>query len=211
MGWTLGAALAEGYRLGGLGHRSAGGGVFSASSWASPGPFWLLVGGASAAFLLWAAVDTCLQRRWLRPLSARGPGAGWLARVLRGGGKLAAKGSGGHLELTLDTPLSTDRSSISDLSSAPVTGRSVTCGWPPAVGPAAAMQLAAAAGADAHANGSSKGTSSARPRSLSWAALHDAPAGGSGPVQQEQGPPLSRLGRSRNFSRRNLASSDGDL
>lgn len=228
MGWTLGAALAEGYRLGGLGQRRSG--LLPSGAWASPGPVWLLAGGASAAFLLWLVLAGWRQRR-LRSGTARSsraglglPGLGlgawppasrsWLQLLAwRGGGgpssKLSSKGSGQHLDLAVgDTPLSTERSSLSDdtTASLPPSGRSTLSGWAPLDGGgAAAPQVPAGA-----VGGSANGSATAGPRSLSWAALHDAPAGGSGLVQQEEGPPLSRLGRSRTYSRRSLASPDGD-
>lgn len=213
VGWTLGAALAEGHRLGGLGHANA----IGHSSWGSPGPLWLLVGSASATFLLYMLVAHWWRSPlWLGGATARGAGGGggggWLSLVPRS--RLVHKISGVS-DLSLDTPSSGDastvRSALSDMTFAGTplpSGRSLAGGWG---GLSAGQPAAVAAAGVAAAN---DGDVAVHIRSQSWAALGTAPAadafaGGTSPVLDAAGfAPLSRLGRSRTFSRRSLTSAE---
>ncbi|PRW21038.1 putative apyrase 7 [Chlorella sorokiniana] len=136
MGWTLGAALAEGYQLGGLGQGSSG-----SSSWGAYA-LWLLLGATASAWLLYLAATGWQQQLQRPPGSSRlgatlglsGLGlwaslgrASWLPQPLRGlGSRLPFKGSGPNLiELSIDSgPPSTDRSSLS-MSSSLATSRTL--------------------------------------------------------------------------------------
>ncbi|PSC71682.1 putative apyrase 7 [Micractinium conductrix] len=213
VGWTLGAALEEGYRLAGLGQ--GGGSVFN-RSWATPA-LWFLAGAGSAAALLRLAAERWRGQRWPR-------GPGWL--LGRGGvlSKLQAKGSAELISLGLDTPPSTRSSprgsgagpglpslvypgSLSSRSASPLpSGRSA--GW---LSTRAASQQAADGGEAAAAAAVGEASLAGSP---SWAAQVAAPVaaadgGGSGPPgvprESSYSSNLNRLGRSGHFSRRSAS------
>ena len=239
MGWTLGAALAEGYRLGGLGQGSSSGG----SGWGIY-PLLVLLGAAASAWLLFlAALTWQQQRQWApgsgRPGAALGFGLGlwgslvrasWLPLPLRGlGSRLPFKGSGPNLiELSIDSgPPSSDRSSLSMSSSLATnrtladlvpggspfpTARTLGGGWAPSHGPSDAAAGATATAAGLPPSGST--AAGERPRGLSWAApvgsvVQEGAAGGAG-VGQDAAYATSRLVRSHPSRRSLTTSPEGD-
>lgn len=238
MGWTLGAALAEGYRLGGLGQGSGGSGSWGVYV------LLLLLGAAASAWLLYLAVATWQQQRQWAPGSARLgtplglPGHGWLGGLwraswlplpLRGlGGRLAFKGSGPNLiELSIDSgPPSSDRSGLS-MGSSLATNRTLTDlvpggspfpttrglggGWAAGHGPNGAAAGGAAGAAGLPAGGAAAGE---RPRGPSWVApagdgAQEGPAGDAG-VGQDAAYATSRLARSHPSRRSLTTSPEGD-
>lgn len=229
MGWTLGAALAEGYRLGGLGQGSSGGGTWGAYTL-------LLSAAAASAWLLYLAVAMWQQQRQRVPGSGRLgvalslPGwgmwgglwrAAWLPTPLRGlGSRLPFKGSGPNLiQLSIDSsPPSSDRSSLAtgrtltDLvpggSPFPTT-RALGGGWVASHGPNGAAAGSTGSAAGLPAGGAAAGE---WPRGLPWAAPAGAgalegPAGAAAAgVGQGAAYATSRLARSHP-SRRSLTTS----
>lgn len=221
MGWTLGAALAEGYRLGGMGQYSSNGGT-----WGTRQALWLLAAvAASGALVYLAATSWRQQRQRLNGSGRAGLGLGggfglasWLPLPLRSlVGRLPGKGSGAHLvELSIDSPPpSTDRSG-SSLGSSLATSRTLSDLVP---GGSPFPSSRTSGGSWAAPNGLAPGGTAAalpggsaaggRPRSLSWGVLggaagHEAPASGAG-AGQDEAYASSRLGRSRTYSRRSLS------
>lgn len=221
MGWTLGAALAEGYRLGGLSLSSSG-----SSSWGVYALF-LLLGATASAWLLYLAITGWQQQLQRPPGSARPGGAlslpglslwaslwraSWLPQPLRGlGSRLPFKGSGPNLiELSIDSgPPASDRSSLS-MGSSLATNRTLADlvpggspfptthllggGWAPSLGP----------------NGTAAGSAASAAGLLSGPTAQEGTAGGAA-VGQDAVYATSRLARSHPSRRSLTTSPEGEV
>ncbi|KAL4451373.1 hypothetical protein ABPG77_009445 [Micractinium sp. CCAP 211/92] len=226
VGWTLGAALAEGYRLAGLG-QDAGGTVFSLSG---VGPLLLLLSAASAAAAL-AVLTAPVCRRLLTSAVRSGGGGGRLLGWLLSQGsflrKLSTKRSGELISLGIEpSPPSTDRSELSTVADSSIGGLAGLSGGvssrlgsplPTARSP---QRLSARSGQSVQfvlpgglaGMGLAAAVAATEPTALagspSWAA-QQAVLGAVAPVlasgrEASYSSNLNRLGRSRTYSRRSL-------